>query len=60
MILLLKLGVGVEFYNAWFKFGIEVKMSYGLFDLLRSEDNIYTEGIESLKSKVWQISFTFE
>lgn len=55
-----EVGVGIEFYNVWFKFGIEVKMSYGLFDLLRREDNIYTGGIESMHSKVWQISFTFE
>jgi len=53
-------GVGVEFYNAWFKFGIEVKMSYGLFDILKREGNIYTGGIESLHSKIWQLSFSFE
>lgn len=53
-------GVGVEFYNAWFKFGIEVKMSYGLFNLLRDENNIYTGGIADLRSKIWQLSFTFE
>lgn len=55
-----ELGVGIEFYNAWFKFGIEVKMSYGLFDLLQRENNVYTGGIESLHSKVWQLSFSFE
>lgn len=55
-----EVGVGIEFYNAWFKFGIELKMSYGLFDILRREDNIYTGGIESLHSKVWQLSFSFE
>lgn len=54
-------GVGVEFYNGWFKFGVEINMSYGLNDLLRRDDNnIYTGGIESLRSKVWQLSFTFE
>ena len=55
-----EVGVGIEFYNAWFKFGVELKMSYGLFDMLRREGNIYTEGIESIHSKVWQLSFTFE
>ena len=55
-----EVGVGFEFYNAWFKFGIEVKMSYGLLDLLVREGNIYTGGIESLTSKVWQLSFSFE
>jgi hypothetical protein len=55
-----EVGVGVEFYNAWFKLGIEVKMSYGLFNLIREEGNIYTGGIEELRSKIWQLSFTFE
>ena len=55
-----EVGAGVEFYNAWFKLGIEVKMSYGLFNLLREEHNIYTGGIEELRSKIWQLSFTFE
>ena len=55
-----EVGVGIEFYNGWFKLGIEVKMSYGLFNLLRDENNIYTGGIEELRSKIWQLSFTFE
>ena len=57
---LLEAGVGFDFYNGWFKFGIEIKMSYGLNDILKRENNIYTAGIESLKTKIWQISFTFE
>ncbi|HTX89156.1 MAG TPA: porin family protein [Bacteroidales bacterium] len=53
-------GVGFDFYNEWFKFGIELKMMYGLMDMLKHENNIYTDGIESLKSKIFQLSFTFE
>ncbi len=56
----LEAGVGFDFYNEWFKFGIELKMMYGLFDVLKRENNIYTNGIESLKSKIFQLSFTFE
>lgn len=55
-----EVGVGIEFYNGWFKLGIEAKMSYGLFNLMVSEGNIYTGGIEELRSKIWQLSFTFE
>lgn len=55
-----EIGVGFDFYFEWFKFGTEAKMSYGLSDLLIDEDNIYVNGIESLKSKVFQISLTFE
>jgi hypothetical protein len=53
-------GVGFDFYNEWFKFGVEFKMLYGLMDVLKRENNIYTDGIESLKSKIFQISLTFE
>ena len=53
-------GAGFEFYNEWFKFGIELKMMYGMFDILQHENNIYTEGISGLKSKIFQVSLTFE
>jgi hypothetical protein len=55
-----ELGVGFDFYFEWFKFGTELKMSYGLFDVLKREDNIYTDGIQKLRSKIFQVSFTFE
>jgi hypothetical protein len=53
-------GVGFDFYNEWFKFGVELKMLYGLTDVLKREHNIYTDAIESFKSKIFQVSFTFE
>jgi len=53
-------GVGFDFYNEWFKLGIELKMMYGLFDQIKRENNIYTNSIESLKSKIFQFSVTFE
>ena len=56
----LELGFGFDFYFEWFKLGTELKMSYGLFDMLKRDDNIYTDGIESMKSKVFQFSLTFE
>ncbi len=55
-----EMGVGFDFYFEWFKFGTELKMSYGLLDLLKREENIYTDGIEKLSSKVFQLTFTFE
>lgn len=58
--LYLELGVGFDFYTEYFKFGTEVKMSYGLRDLLTKEGNIYTEGIEYIRSKIFSINFTFE
>jgi hypothetical protein len=53
-------GVGFDFYNPWFKLGVELRMAYGLFDMLKRDDYIYTQGIEKLKSKVFQLCFTFE
>ncbi len=56
----LEAGVGFDFYNEWFKFGLELKMMYGLFDVLKREHNIYTNSIDKLNAKIFQVSFTFE
>lgn len=53
-------GVGFDFYTAYFKFGTEISMSYGLFDILKHDNSIYTGGIDRMSSKIFQISFTFE
>ena len=53
-------GVGFDFYNEWFKFGLELKMMYGLMDVLKRENNIYTSSIDKVNSKIFQLSFTFE
>ena len=53
-------GVGFDFFNPWFKFGMEIKMFYGLFDILKKDESIYTQGIERLDSKIFQLCFTFE
>jgi hypothetical protein len=54
------IGVGFDFYTAYFKFGTEVVMSYGLNDLLKHDATIYTNAITGLRSKIFQINFTFE
>lgn len=53
-------GVGFDFYLPFFKFGIELKMAYGFRDLLVRENNIYTDPIRKLNSKIYLLSFTFE
>lgn len=55
-----EIGAGLDFYTTYFKFGVEVKMAYGLRDILRREGNIYTSGIEKFNSKMFLLSFTFE
>jgi hypothetical protein len=57
---LYQMGVGFDFYTEYFKFAVELKMSYGLFDLLQHDNTIYTQGIERLNSKIFQLSFLFE
>jgi len=56
----LELGVGFDFYTTYFKFGTEIKMGYGLNNLIIREGNLYTNSIDQLKSKVFLLSFTFE
>jgi len=53
-------GVGFDFYFNWFKMSTELKMSYGINDILLHEDNIWADPIERLNSKLFQFSITFE
>ncbi len=53
-------GVGFDFYTTYFKFGTEVKMSYGVRDILKHESNIFAGSIDRLNSKIFQFTFTFE
>lgn len=55
-----ELGAGLDFYTTFFKFGVEVKMAYGLTDILKRENNIYTGAVERMNSKLFLLSFTFE
>jgi len=56
----LELGVGFDFYLEYFKFAIELKMAYGIRDLLVRDGSIYTSSIDRLNSKTFQLSFLFE
>ena len=60
----LEVGTGFDIYNQWFKMGVEIKMSFGMFNLLKedneSQEFMYQAPLESLKSKQLQLSFTFE
>ncbi len=56
----MEMGVGVDFYLPFFKFGIELKRAFGVNDLLVREQNIFTSDIKKVNSKIYQLSFTFE
>lgn len=53
-------GVGFDFYNPWFKLGVELKMSYGFQDMLKRDDTFFTQSIDKLNSKIFQLGLTFE
>lgn len=55
-----QLGFGTDFYLEYFKFGIELKMSYGLRDLLDHDGTQFSTPIDKLSSKMFLLSFTFE
>lgn len=53
-------GGGIEFYLQYFKFGIELKVSQGLRNLIIPDNTVYTESIQALYSKTYLLSLTFE
>jgi hypothetical protein len=53
-------GVGFDFYFPYFKFAIELKMSFGLNELKIPDDTYYTQSIESIKSRTFTLSITVE
>ena len=55
-----EIGAGFDIYNQWFKMGIEVKMSYGILDIVKGDAFIYTAPFEQLRNKLFQVSFLFE
>lgn len=55
-----QVGAGIDMYMNMFKFAIEFKMSYGMLNLLKNEDNLYTNSVGNLNSKIIHLSFLFE
>lgn len=55
-----EVGVGFDFYLQYFKLSPEIKMSFGLNDLLVRDGTPYSESIASLKSKTFLFSLHFE
>ena len=55
-----ELGAGFDYYFYYFKFSTEIKASFGLTDLIRPENTVYTNSIDRLNSRILMISFLFE
>lgn len=56
----LEIGAGCDFYFEYFKFGPQIKYSYGLKNLIVEDGTIFTSPLEGLYSRGLQISLTFE
>ncbi len=54
------MGGGFDFFLPYFKFGIELKHSVGIPNLLINDETRFSSPIQSLRSKVWVLTFTFE
>lgn len=55
-----EVGGGVDMFLPYFKFGVELKASFGIPNLLIDDDTRFSRPIESLRSKAWILTFTFE
>jgi len=56
-----EVGAGIDFYMTYFKLSTELKMSYGLKDILIHEPTIdYNRVIDRLQTKMFLLSFHFE
>jgi hypothetical protein len=55
-----EVGTGFDFYLVFFKFGIDLRMVYGMKDLLKRDNTVYTNSVNKLNSKMFLLSFTFE
>ena len=55
-----EMGAGVEFYLPYFKFAVEGKLSLGFKNLLINDNTMFSNALQSLYSKMFLLSFTFE
>jgi len=55
-----EIGFGLDFYLEYFKFSPQIKLSYGILNLLSEDETVYTQSISHLSTNGWMISFTFE
>ncbi|TND09320.1 MAG: protein-translocating porin PorT [Bacteroidetes bacterium] len=53
-------GTGIDFFLPYFKFGIDFRAGLGIRNLLVRDHTIYSDSVESLRSRFFMISFTFE
>ncbi|MBL0126774.1 MAG: PorT family protein [Flavobacteriales bacterium] len=55
-----EIGGGVDMFLPYFKFGIELKGSFGIPNLIIDDATRFSNPIESIRSKAFILTFTFE
>lgn len=55
-----EVGGGIDLFLEYFKFGVELKLSTGLKNVLIQENTQFSTPIDRLRTKMWTLSFTFE
>jgi len=55
-----EVGFGIDFYLEYFKFSPQIKLSYGVLNLIKKDNSFYTQTINKLTTNGWMLSFTFE
>jgi hypothetical protein len=55
-----QLGGGLEWFAPYFKFGVEIKYSYGLRNTFVPDGTYISDPIDRLYNKVWWVSIIFE
>lgn len=53
-------GGGVDMFLPYFKFGIELKAAFGFPNMLVDDGTRFSTPLQSLRTKVWVLTFTFE
>lgn len=55
-----QVGGGIEFFAPYFKFGMELKYSQGVSNVLIQDGTTISQPIDQLYNRVWSFSFIFE
>lgn len=55
-----EVGGGMDMFLPYFKFGMELKFAVGIPNLLIDDGTRFSIPVESLRSKTWIVTFTFE
>ncbi len=55
-----EVGGGMDMFLPYFKFGVELKFGVGFPNLLLDDGTRFSAPLESLRSKTWTLTFTFE